>query len=167
MKTERSEQIMVGHDAEFSRVFQQYRNTVFSIAFNYLKNTADANDVTQDVFVKYLRCEKPFNDEEHIKAWLIRVTINTAKSLLASSWFCKTEPIDEEITSNDNSEQSELLISVMKLPEKYRIVIHLFYYEGYSTKEISEILRINESTVRVRLMRAREKLKETLEEVTT
>lgn len=142
----------------FSTVFNQYKPLVFSVAYNYCKNVDDANDITQDTFIKYLKHDTVFESEEHRKAWLIRVTINNCKSLLVSSWFQKTVPLDEKLPFVDK-EESELFRAVMDLPVKYRIVIHLHYYAGYTTKEIAAALSLGESTVRVRLLRARDKLK--------
>lgn len=143
---------------EFTAVFQQYRNLVFSIAYSYCKNVADANDITQETFISYLKADNNFENEEHRKAWLIRVTINKCKTLLVSPWFQRTIPLDDTYPFVDRDD-SELFYVVMALPRKYRIVIHLHYYVGYSTKEIAKILSVGESAVRVRLFRAREKLK--------
>ena len=143
---------------DFSTVFDRYKSLVFSIAYNYCKNAADANDITQETFIKYLKYQGKFESEEHRKAWLIKVTINSCKSLLVSPWFQRTVPLDEKLPFVDK-EESELFHAVMALPVKYRIVIHLHYYAGYSTKEIAEALSLGESTVRVRLLRARDKLK--------
>lgn len=148
----------MSNEKDFSVVFDQYKTLVFSIAYNYCKNVADANDIVQETFLKYLKHGEPFESEEHIKAWLIRVTINNCKSLLISPWFQRTVPLDEKLPFVDK-EESDLFCAVMALPVKYRIVIHLHYYAGYSTKEIAEALFLGESTVRVRLLRAREKLK--------
>lgn len=143
---------------DFSDVFDHYKPLVFSIAYNYCKNAADANDITQETFVRYLKHDAVFESEEHRKAWLIRVTINNCKSLLISPWFQKTVPLDEKLPFVDK-EETDLFRAVMALPFKYRIVIHLHYYAGYSTKEIAAALSLGESTVRVRLLRARDKLK--------
>jgi len=146
---------------DFSTVFNQYKALVFSIAYNYCKNVADANDITQETSIRYLKHRAIFESEEHRKAWLIKVTINNCKSLLVSPWFQKTVPLDEQLPFVDR-EESELFHAVMALPMKYRMVIHLHYYAGYSTKEIADALSLGESTVRVRLLRAREKLKNML-----
>lgn len=151
------------YDAEnFTAVFQQYKNLVFSVAYNYCRNVADANDITQETFLSYLKSGDSFETEEHLKAWLIRVTINKCKTLLVSPWFQRTIPLDETYPFEER-EDYELFHAVMTLPKKYRVVIHLYYYVGYSTKEIAHILSLGESTVRVRLLRARDKLKEILE----
>lgn len=146
------------NEKDFSAVFNQYKTLIFSIAYNYCKNVADANDILQETFLKYLKHDDCFESEEHKKAWLIRVTINNCKSLLISPWFQKTVPLDDKLPFVDK-EESDLFRAVMALPVKYRIVIHLHYYAGYSTKEIAAALSLGESTVRVRLLRARDKLK--------
>lgn len=146
---------------DFTKAFRQYKSIVFSVAYNYCKNVQDANDVTQETFIKYLQTATVFESEEHRKAWLIRVTINKCKSLLLSPWFQRTVPLEESLPFVDK-EESDLFYAVMALPKKYRVVIHLHYYAGYSTKEIAYALSLGESTVRVRLLRAREKLKATL-----
>lgn len=102
--------------------------------------------------------------EEHIKATLIRITVNCTSSLLSSSWFKKTEPLDENISVTDNDSSENALGEVLKLPVKYRTVIHLHYYMGYSVAEIAELTKTNPSTVKTRLSRAREQLKKTLKE---
>ncbi len=146
---------------DFTNTFHQYKTIVFSVAYNYCKNVEDANDVTQETFIKYLQTETVFENDEHRKAWLIRVTINKCKTLLVSPWFQRTVPLDESLPFVDK-EGSELFYALMALPIKYRVVIHLHYYAGYSTKEIAYALSLGESAVRVRLLRAREKLKATL-----
>ncbi len=146
---------------KFSAVFNLYKSLVFSVAYNYCKNVEDANDITQETFIKYLKHDAVFESEEHRKAWLIRVTVNNCKSLLVSPWFKRTVPLDEQYPFVDK-EESELFHAVMALPVKYRSVIHLYYYAGYSTKEVASVLSLGESAVRVRLLRAREKLKEIL-----
>lgn len=146
------------------RIYYLHKNSVFGIAFNYTKNNADANDITQEVFMKYYTCKKTFDGDEHIKAWLIRVTVNACKKYLLSSWVKRTVPLDEAIPFEDN-EDSELFEAVMALPRLYRVVVHLHYYEGYSISEITSILGAKEGTIKVRLMRARNMLKLNLKEV--
>ncbi len=150
-------------DEDFIRTYQNYKRNVYGIAFSYTKNSADAHDIVQDVFMKYLVSRKTFNGDEHIKAWLIRVTVNRCKKHLLSAWLKKTVPLDEAIPI-ETKEDSELFEAVMELPDNYRIVVHLHYYEGYSISEMSSILGIKESALKVRLMRARNMLKLKLKE---
>ena len=136
---------------------------VYRVAFTYCKNSHDAEDITQDVFLKYITSNKEFQSDEHLKAWLIAVTANHCKNLLKSSWLKKTQPLDENIPFKQDK-HSNLFYAVMKLPKDYRIVVYLFYYEDYSTREIADTLKKNESTIRSQLARARKKLKSILED---
>ncbi len=151
-------------DEEFLQIYQAHKKTVFGIAFNYTKNQADANDIVQEVFMKYYTNQKIFNGEDHIKAWLIRVSVNASKKHLISAWMRKTVPLDETIPF-EHKEDSGLFEVVMALPKNYRLVVHLYYYEGYSISEIASILGAKEGTIKVRLMRARDMLKLRLKEV--
>lgn len=150
-------------DEEFLKIYQAHKRTVFGIAFNYTKNQADANDIVQEVFMKYYTTTKTFNDDDHIKAWLIRVSINASKKHLLSAWMRKTVPLDETIPF-ENKEDYGIFKAVMDLPKNYRLVVHMYYYEGYSISEISSILGAKEGTIKVRLMRARNMLKLRLKE---
>jgi RNA polymerase sigma-70 factor (ECF subfamily) len=114
------------------------------------------------VFIRYLKTPPAFNNESHEKAWFIRVTINVCKSIYRTRLFRKTQPLDEQTPYA--SEEYELLESVMRLHPNYSTPLHLYYYEGYSTREIAEILDISETNVQTRLLRARKKLKEQLKE---
>lgn len=152
---------------ETSVVMETYKDSLFSVAFNLCQNAADAEDVVQDTFLQYYMESKPFMDAQHIRAWLIRVTINKAKNVNQSFWRRKSVPLEEymETLTFETPEAENLFGAVMTLPEKYRIVIHLFYYEDYSAKEIAEILHITEANVKVRLSRGRKLLKEKLEDI--
>ena len=141
---------------------EKYFDTVYRLALSQTKDAQRADDVLQEVFLRYIRTDKPFESEEHIKAWLIRVTINCAKSSFTNSWYKKTVPLTEDIAF-EIPEQEELYNIVAKLPKKYRTVIHLFYYEDLSVKEIAEITKSKESTVKSQLHRGREMLKSMLE----
>jgi len=143
----------------FLQIYQKYRNTVFGIAFNYTKSNADACDIVQEVFIRFLSGKSTFNDDEHIKACLIRVTINECKKHLMSSWIKHTVSLeDQTIPIEDKLEDPDLFHAVMALPLKYRTPIHLHYYEGYSVSEIASLLGAREGTVKVRLSRARKML---------
>lgn len=154
-------------EEEFLRIAEQYKDTIFRIAVNFLGNTSDADDVVQDVLMKLFESDKKFESEEHMRYWLIRVTINRCKNMLKSFWWRKRTSLDEaqEKVTFQTNEQSELYAKVMGLPEKYRVVLYLFYYEEFSVKEIAELLHMKKSAVTTRLARAREKLKHELEEV--
>ena len=145
-------------DEIFCQHYEKYKNTVYSVIFNYVQNTEDTADLLQDVFIKLFSVEEEFQSEEHLKAWLIRVAINRCKNHLRSIKTRKIVPLEEDIPFFDKNEDNDLLRIVLTLPEKYRIPIHLFYYESYSIKEIGDILGIPESTVKIHLKRGRDKL---------
>jgi RNA polymerase sigma-70 factor (ECF subfamily) len=155
-------------------LIERYQKHLFAAAFSICRNTSDADDVVQDTFLKYHLSKKEFSSDEHLKAWLLRVAINKARDLTRSIWKKNTISMDElmmacadgkEMQIPSKAEDMELLAEVMKLPVKYRIVIHLFYYEDYSVSEIAQILKLSESNVKTRLSRARSMLKEEITEV--
>lgn len=141
----------------------KYSHMVFRLAFARTKNNHDANDIMQEVFLRYMKNNKEFNDEEHKKAWLIKTTINCSKTLLSSAWLKKTTSLEDNIVE-ELKEKSEVYYAVLKLSKKYRTVIHLFYYEDMSIAEIANLINIKESTIRSQLNRARNKLREILKE---
>jgi len=141
-------------------VIGKYSNIVYRLALAQMKNKQDAEDVFQDVFLRYISKPRSFESEEHRKAWLIRVTINRSRSLWAA-WFRKTQPLDDSLVA-DTNEDNDISEYLAILPQKYRPVIHLFYYEELSIKQISGILDAKESTVRTWLTRARSILGEKL-----
>lgn len=144
-------------------IIEKYFNMIYKLALAETHDIHTAEDVTSDVFLKFMQSEKVFESEEHIKAWLLRVTVNASKSVFSSSWFKKTVPLDEALEAAEIlPEESEVYLAVMKLPQKYRTVIHLFYYEGFSVLEISKYLNIKEATVKSQLLRGRNILKEAL-----
>lgn len=155
-----SEQYMYTEDS-IERILEQYSTMVYRIAFSRTKNKYDADDILQDVFMKYIKYNVDYASEEHRKAWLIRTTINTSKTLLTSAWFRKTVQIPDTLYTT-LEEKSEVYYAVLKLPAKYRTVIHLFYYEGFSISQISTLLEIKESTIKSHLHRARKLLHTTL-----
>lgn len=151
---------------QFTCLARRYIDTVYRVAFNYIKSPADADDITQNVFLKLLQTPKPFESDDHVKNWLIRVTINECKNLVRSkSW--KEEPLDAYAAklAFESPERSELFYAVMELPARYRLPIYLFYYEEYSTQEIAEILKVPKSTVCTQLRRGRDLLREAMKEV--
>ncbi|MDO4942633.1 MAG: sigma-70 family RNA polymerase sigma factor [Lachnospiraceae bacterium] len=143
-----------------------YKNNLYAVAFNVCKNQMDAEDVVQDAFIQYYTMKKEFEDEQHIRAWLIRIVINKAKNLNRTFWRRNKRSLEDYMgtLAFEDQESENIFEEVMKLPEKYRIVIHLFYYEDYSTREIANILKLSESNVRVRLSRGRSMLKKVLKE---
>ena len=145
-------------------VFKRYADMVYRLAFVRTGSRSDSDDILQEVFLRYMKVWQKMKSEEHIKATLIRITVNCSNSLLSSAWFKKTAPLDENISVTDNASSENALSEVLKLPLKYRTVIHLHYYMGYSVAEIAELTKTNPSTVKTRLSRAREQLKKTLKE---
>jgi RNA polymerase sigma-70 factor (ECF subfamily) len=137
-------------------VINKYKDIVYRLALAQTKNKHDAEDVFQDVFLRYITKSPAFENEEHRKAWLIRVTINRCRSLWAA-WFRKAEPLDEAIP-NEVSPEETISEYLALLPSKYRSIIHLYYYEEMNVKEIAEILNAKEPTVRTWLTRARSML---------
>ncbi|MBP1544687.1 MAG: sigma-70 family RNA polymerase sigma factor [Oscillospiraceae bacterium] len=142
-----------------SGYIQRYQRTVYRAAFSYVGSCADAEDIVQDTFVKLYTYNGRFESEEHVKAWLIRVAVNLSKNLLRS----RRRRGASEVTDHGSCDrENELLAAVMELPPSYREVIYLYYYEGYSAKEIAAILRHPVSTVTTRLSRGRKLLKDML-----
>ena len=148
---------------EFDRYVKVYKDTVFRVAYGYLRNHADADDVTQCVFVKLLRSRRSFESDEHARRWLIRVTVNECTTLYRT-FRRRPENIDDylDTLAAPDEEASDLLGQVMALPARSRVVLYLHYYEGYSTEEVAGMLGVPSSTVRTRLARGRKKLKDVL-----
>lgn len=127
----------------FRGKLKQYKDTVYRIAFTYLRNQADAEDVAQETFLKFYLREKPFPDVGSEKAWLIRVTLNACHNLRRSVWFQNRAELPENLaTAFETPQDNALYAAVFSLPEKYRVVILLYYYEEYSVQEISEMLQL-------------------------
>ena len=139
-----------------------YHGAVFRLAYSYLKNRADAEDICEEAFIKLYSCNGSFETDENCKAWLMRVTVNLSKNMLKSCWFSRRTELDESIPAQEN-ENSFLSEQLKKLSPKYRLVIHLHYYEGYTAKEISKITGTPVSTVTTQLSRAREQLRKIIE----
>lgn len=150
-------------DEIIAQDLDRYGDMILRLAYSYMKNIHDAEDVLQDVFVQLMRNIDIFESSEHKKSWLITVTRNLCKNKLKSSWFKKRDEL-VEMPYYDKYKDNDVLDTVMKLPLKYREVIHLFYYEDYSTAEIAEIIGKKESTVRSLLHRGRKILKDILRE---
>lgn len=144
-------------------VIIRFSDMVFRVALSRTGNYNDAEDITQEVFLKYIQKNRSYEDWDHIKAWLIRVTSNLSKNLVNSAWHRHTAPLEEGVDVGEQPpESSEILEAVQKLPEKYREIIRLHYLKGYRVEEISRRLNMNESTVKTRLSRGRKKLREFL-----
>ncbi|MDE7228939.1 MAG: sigma-70 family RNA polymerase sigma factor [Oscillospiraceae bacterium] len=151
-------------EQEVNRAIERYSDTVQRLCVVYLKNHADTEDVFQNVFFKYYLSSKIFESDEHEKAWIIRVTINACKDHLKSFFRSRTIPLDEiaELASEAAPEYSDVLEAVLSLPEKYRDVVYLHYYEDYTAPQISRILHKNVNTIYTLLTRSKELLREKL-----
>lgn len=147
-------------------LIERYCDRLFAAAFSVCKSAADADDIVQETFIAYHTSDKEFESEEHIKAWLLRVAINKAKNLTRSFWHRNAVPLEEymETLEFESDDSAGLFREVMALPDKYRIVIHLFYYEDYSVREIASVLKLTETAVKTRLSRGRDMLKKKLGE---
>ncbi len=145
---------------------EKYSDMVYKVALTRVKTKENAEDIYQDVFLKFNSKRPKFKTEEHKKAWLIRVTINLSNNFLKSAWKRKNVELDENIKYEDEKiddiENGEVLEEVKKLPEDYQTVIYLYYYEGYKVEEISKILSKKSGTIKTWLSRAREILKQNL-----
>ena len=148
-------------DEKFLEIYNLYKNDILRLAFSYTKSLSDAEDITQSVFIKYYKYQRNFDNDIKIKNWLIKVTINESKNIIKSFWR-KNITLDLNSTNtaifkdNFNLEIKEALF---KLNKKQRLIVHLYYYEGYKVNEISELLGINSSTIQTILNRSRTLLK--------
>lgn len=151
-------------EQEANRAIERYADTVRRICMIHLKNHADTEDIFQNVFLKYVLSTAVFESEEHEKAWFIRVTINACRDLLKSFFRSRTVSLDTlldqpaELTQEDHT----VLEAVLALPPKYRDVVYLHYYEGYTAPQIGQILKKNVNTIYTLLSRAKQALRETL-----
>lgn len=145
---------------KFTHLVMKYTDTVFRVALNIVKSPSAAEDVCQEVFLRMWKSKNDYADDQAAKYWLIRVTVNESRRSIVSKWN-RLENLDDyaEKLHFQTTEMRDLFQSVMNLPRKYRIVIYLYYYEGYSTSEISKLLSTSEAAVRTQLYRGRELLK--------
>ena len=152
--------------ARFTAAVERYQNMVYRTALHALGSPQDAEDAVQEVFLRLFRCGEAFDGEEHLRRWLLRVTVNCCRDTLKSPWRKRRTSWEEipEIPVFDRPEQAALYREVMALPEKYRTVLNLFYYEEFTAREIGELLGVDTSTVTTRLARARRRLRERLGE---
>lgn len=156
-------------DLPAKELLNMYSLMIYRIAYSRTQNKTDAEDITQNVFLKYISADKKWNDEEHRKAWLIRVAVNCTNDFVNSAHNrhkADFEEISEKSVefSSEIEEKSEIYYAVQSLPDKYRIPIHLFYYENMSIAEITEVTATKETTVKSQLSRARNMLRKILKE---
>ena len=151
-------------EQEANRALDLYSDTVRRICMIHLKNYADTEDIFQTVYLKYILNSTEFESEEHEKAWFIRVTINACKDLLKSFFHSHTVPLDESLSSpaSFTPEDYDVLEAVRSLPKKYRDVVYLHYYEGYTAPQIGSLLKKNVNTVYTLLARSKQLLREQL-----
>lgn len=154
--------VYLNKDQILEQIIEKYSNMVYRLAMARTGNVETSEDVYQEVFLRLARKMPKFESEEHKKAWLIRVTINCTKTILNSAFTRHRAELDENIKF-ETPERHDLYYAVLNLPIKYRTIIHLYYYENYSIKEISKILKMNDNTVKSQLSRAREQLKNMVE----
>ena len=152
--------------ARFNAAVERHQTMVYRTALHALANSQDADDAVQEVFLRLYQRKGAFDGEEHLRRWLLRVTVNCCRDMLKSPWRKRRVSWEEapEIPVFDRPEQAALYQEVMALPEKYRTALYLFYYEELSVREIGELLGVGDSTVTTRLARARKRLKEQLGE---
>ena len=151
---------------DVEQVMKTYKDRLFRTAFCIVRNPSDAEDVVSDVLLKYMDSRKDFENEEHLKAWLIRAAVNRSRDMMTAFWRKKQAVWDESVLEIPAAEPEdrELIESVLRLPERYREALYLYYYEDYSVAEIASMLRVTQSAVKTRLQRGRAMLKEELKE---
>lgn len=149
--------------AKPEEVFECYADMVYRLGFVRTKSKYDADDILQEVFLRYMKVWQNMESQEHIKATLLKITVNCSNNLLTSFRFKMTDPLSDALPSNDEISKNSTLKAVLKLPVKYRTAIHLHYYMGYSVEEIAKITSSKPATVKTWLSRGRQKLKTTLE----
>lgn len=151
------------YSENFSEKYSLYSNMIFRICMIHLGNKEDVEEAMQEVFIRLIYKSPQFSSDEHEKAWLIRVTTNICKDMLRSVWHKRVIKMEDIQDNYDNSSHIQIMEEILKLSPKYKAVIYLYYFEDYSVKDISEILKITESAVKMRLKRGRDILKIELE----
>lgn len=163
-KTIKNSVCRVNTEADAERILKDYGNSILRMAYSYLHNMSDAEDILQDTLIRYLQKMPDFADKNHEKAWLLCVAANLSKNKIDYNRLRDTDELDENLIAKERGELSFVWEAVRELPPNYSEVIHLFYHEGYATSEIAKILRRKESSIRSDLRRGREKLKIILKE---
>lgn len=146
-------------------ILNDYGNSVLRMAYSYLHNMSDAEDILQETLIKYIQTAPDFKTTDHKKAWLLRVASNLSKNKISYNKLRNTDELNVELVAEEREDLSFVWEAVKELPLHYREAVHLFYYEGYTTAQIAKILKRNESSVRSDLRRGRQKLKILLKEV--
>lgn len=164
METEKDEKALRAFHQNAEHLLDTYGNAVLRMAYSYLHNMSDSEDILQETLIKYLKTQPELDSPEHEKAWLLRVASNLSKNRLDYNRLRDTDEREETLVSQEREDLSFLWEAVKQLPDANREVIHLFYYEGYPTAQIAKILNRRESTVRSDLRRGRKRLKKILKE---
>lgn len=152
-------------EREYTQAVERHLDMVYRIALNWFRHPPDAEDASQEVMLRLWRTDTDFQSEEHLRRWLVKVTVNECKRISLRPWRQRSVPLEacSEPVFEDTA-QRELFDAVMALPGKYRVPLYLYYYEGYAVNEVGELLGLRPSTVQTRLARGREKLKKMLTE---
>lgn len=151
------------NNEEIIDIYNRHVDTIYRVCFIYMKNKSDTEDMVQTTFIKLIKSNKKFESSEHEKAWLIRTATNTCKNNV-KHWFRKNINIDYIDEISENIKDDTTISLILSLPDKYKSVIYMYYYEGFSTKEIANILNMKETTVRSNLSRGRALLKNVIKE---
>lgn len=146
------------------QILGAYGDSILRYAYSYLHNMSDAEEILQDTLIQFLKSAPVFDSRQHEKAWLLRVAGNLSKNRIAYNAVRKADELNDELVADNREDLSFVWDAVKNLPSRYREVVHLYYHEGYSTKQIAALLQKNEATVRSDLYRGRAKLKEILKE---
>ena len=151
-------------DGEITEIYERHFLTVYRVCYAFMRNKPDSEDAVHETFCKLIKSGTPFDSEEHEKAWLIRTATNTCKNALRNSWSKRVSIDDHQnLSACDDYEIDDVFNAIIDLPEKYKSVVFLYYYEGYDSAEISKILNKPKATIRYHLHMARKILKEKLE----
>ena len=152
-------------EQEFNRAAERHLDMVYRIALNWFRHPPDAEDAAQEAMLRLWRTDTVFESEEHLRRWLVKVTVNECKRITLRPWRSRTAALEDcDRPVFEDREKRELYEAVMELPGKYRMPLYLYYYEGYAVNEVGEFLGLKPSTVQTRLARGREKLKKMLTE---
>ena len=152
-------------EREYTQAVERYLDMVYRIALNWFRHPHDAEDAAQEAMLRLWRTDTVFQSEEHLRHWLVKVTVNECKRIALRPWRSRTAALEDcDGPVFEDREKRELYEAVMELPGKYRVPLYLYYYEGYAVNEVGELLGLRPSTVQTRLARGREKLKKMLTE---
>lgn len=151
-------------ELDFANVYEMYVNDIYRLCFSFMKNHMDAEDAVQETFLKYYHSEKTFDTLEHKKAWLIVTASNQCKDML-KHWWRQRKNIEEykNVLDDNSMKTDEMLAIIIELPDKYKTSIYLYYYEGYNSREIAQILKKPESTIRTYLQKAKKMIRKEIE----